>query len=58
VEQAVDLLGEWEKLSTIDMNDALQLLSAHFTHPKVRMAAARRVAIADDQTIVVGRERE
>lgn len=52
VEQALDLLGEWEKLSTIDMNDALQLLSAHFTHPKVRMAAARRVAIADDHTLV------
>ena len=58
VEQAVDLLGEWEKLSTIDMNDALQLLSAQFTHPKVRMAAARSVAIANDQTLVVARERE
>ena len=52
VEQAVELVEEWERSSTIDMNEALQLLSADFTHPKVRMAAARRVAKADDKELV------
>jgi phosphatidylinositol 3-kinase len=52
VEQAVELVQEWERSSTIDMNEALQLLSADFTHPKVRMAAARRVAKADDKELV------
>ena len=52
VDQALDLLAEWEKMSTIDINDALQMLSADFTHPKVRMAAARRIAVADDNELV------
>ena len=52
VEQAIDLLAEWEKRSTIDINDALQLLSGHFTHPKVRMAAAARIATADDTELL------
>lgn len=52
VDQALDLLAEWEKMSTIDINDALQMLSADFTHPKVRMAAARRIAVADDSELV------
>jgi len=51
-DQAVDLLQEWQKQVTIDINDALQMLSAAFTHPKVREAAARRVAIADDQELL------
>ena len=52
MDQALDLLAEWEKMSTIDINDALQMLSADFTHPKVRMAAARRIAVADDNELV------
>jgi hypothetical protein len=34
VAQAVELTGEWERQVSIDINDALQLLSANFTHPK------------------------
>lgn len=52
MDQALDLLAEWEKTSTIDINDALQMLSADFTHPKVRMAAARRITVADDAELV------
>lgn len=52
VEQAVELTGEWERQVSIDINDALQLLSANFTHPKVREAAARRVARADDAELL------
>jgi len=50
--QAVELAGEWERQVSIDINDALQLLSASFTHPKIREAAVRSIAKADDQELL------
>jgi hypothetical protein len=41
VAQAVELTGEWERQVSIDINDALQLLSANFTHPKAPAPTAR-----------------
>lgn len=50
VEQAINLMDEW---APMDIEDALELLSPHFTHPAVRKYAVSRLKEADDEVCIL-----
>lgn len=48
--QALDLMQKW---SLIDVDDALELLSPHFTNPAVRQYAVSRLREANDEDLLL-----
>ncbi|KAJ0006661.1 hypothetical protein NQD34_013934 [Periophthalmus magnuspinnatus] len=48
--QALELLGKWRPM---DVEDALELLSSHFTNPTVRRYAVTRLQQADDEDLLM-----
>lgn len=50
--KALDLMQKW---SLIDVDDALELLSPHFTNPAVRQYAVSRLREANDEVCVNAR---